>query len=138
MVEVGSWIGESAIIFSQYFKNVICVDPWGDQEGYSGDDIYQEFLKNTHRYKNIAHLRLTSREATDCFLDGSLDFVYIDGKHDYQSVKEDGTIWQPKLSEHGRIGGHDYKWKYHPGVCRAVCELFGKPTMVFKDNSWLI
>ena len=40
--------------------------------------------------------------------DGSLDFVYIDGLHDFGSVKQDIAAWWPKVKVGGFIGGHDY------------------------------
>ena len=33
------------------------------------------------------------------FDDNSLDFCYIDAKHHYESVKQDTSIWYPKIKE---------------------------------------
>ena len=50
-----------------------------------------------------------------------LDFVYIDGAHDYESVREDiRTIW-PKMKQGAIVGGHDFR-AHDPGVIRAVSE----------------
>ena len=38
-------------------------------------------------------LRLTSEDAAPLFLDGSLDFCYIDAQHDYLSVLQDLVLW---------------------------------------------
>ena len=55
------------------------------------------------------------------FKDYSLDFVYIDGNHKYDSVIEDLNTWYPKVKYRGIIAGDDYKYKF-PGVIRAVNE----------------
>ena len=38
----------------------------------------------------------------------SLDFIYVDARHDYCGVKEDLINWWPKLKKHGIMCGHDY------------------------------
>ena len=40
--------------------------------------------------------------------DESLDFVYIDARHDRASVEEDMRLWWPKIRKHGILAGHDY------------------------------
>jgi len=132
MVEIGSWGGESAVIFAQYFKSVICVDPWEDP------DVFAAFLERTMPHKNIRYMIMTSAEAADSFPSESLSFVYIDGNHKYEAVRNDLRLWLPKIMVGGRISGHDYKEKSHMDVVRAVNSVFGKPTKVYKDNSWLI
>ena len=59
------------------------------------------------------------------FDDKSLDFVFIDADHTYESAKKDILAWLPKVKAGGILAGHDYPtWE---GVTRAVDELF-------KDN----
>ena len=61
--------------------------------------------------------------------DGTLDWVYLDGRHDYDGVREDIEIWLPKIKKGGIIAGHDYAHhpdiKQWPGVKKAVNEFFG-------------
>ena len=52
--------------------------------------------------------------------DGALDFVYIDGWHDYANVCADIAAWYPKVRRGGVISGHDYNPRQ--GVYRAVQE----------------
>jgi cephalosporin hydroxylase len=64
------------------------------------------------------------------FEDNSLDFVFIDASHDYQSVKQDIEAWLPKVRSGGIIAGHDYEPNEFPGVVQAVNEAFnGRHTM---------
>ena len=40
--------------------------------------------------------------------DASLDFAYIDARHDYKGVLEDLAAFWPKLRRGGIMAGHDY------------------------------
>jgi predicted O-methyltransferase YrrM len=66
-------------------------------------------------------LKMTSLEAAKYFNDGEVDFVFIDGAHDYDNVKADIAAWLPKLKPDGILAGHDYCANY-PGVIKAVKE----------------
>jgi hypothetical protein len=69
-------------------------------------------------------LRHSSVEAAKFFPPASVDFVYIDGAHDYESVSTDLAAWFPKLSPHGILAGHDWTdHQVHAGVKPAVIEL---------------
>lgn len=57
--------------------------------------------------------------------DGSVDFLFIDASHDYQSVRRDLRLWTPKVRPGGIAAGHDYHPDW-PGVVQAVDEFFGE------------
>lgn len=40
--------------------------------------------------------------------DASLDFIYVDARHDYCGCREDIELWWPKLKIGGLMAGHDY------------------------------
>jgi hypothetical protein len=63
-----------------------------------------------------------SPSASEMFEDASLDFVYIDGAHDYNSVKSDLDAWYKKLKIGGILSGHDYHLGDWPGVYHSVNE----------------
>lgn len=71
----------------------------------------------------VSVLRNTSVEAAQLVRNGSLDFVYVDARHDYRSVKEDMGLWWSKVCRGGVLLGHDLIW---PGVRRAVVEFVAK------------
>ena len=54
------------------------------------------------------YLTMTPVEAAKKVADGSLDFVYIDARRDYDSVKEDLNAWFRKVKPGGIFAGHDY------------------------------
>jgi hypothetical protein len=59
-------------------------------------------------FENCRMLRTTSAEAAKDFGDGTVDFVYLDGCHRYESVKEDVGLWWPKVKVGGVLAGHDF------------------------------
>jgi hypothetical protein len=69
-------------------------------------------------------LRMTSLDAAKLVPDKSLDFVFIDALHDYDSVKADIKAWLPKVRDGGILAGDDYANKKF-GVTKAVDEVFG-------------
>lgn len=64
-----------------------------------------------------------SVEVVNNFGDESLDFVFIDANHDYESVKNDILAWMPKIKNGGILAGHDY---FGSGVKQAVDEILGE------------
>jgi hypothetical protein len=140
-VEIGSWKGRSSTFMGVEIlnsgKNIKfdCIDTWEGSEEHLDkssttfeplllikDGLYNEFLKNIRPIKSIINpIRSTSIEASKLYEDNSLDFVFIDGSHDYLSVKEDIEHWYPKVKKGGYISGDDY---VHPPIGRAVREFF--------------
>ena len=146
IVELGSYMGESSVIFAKKFPNakIYCVDSWeggfDDKDSCSGVDyshVESIFDQNCKEYKNIFKIKgLSTSVSINC------DLVYIDACHKYECVKDDITHWSPLVSK--VISGHDYcvdleELNQHPhisGVKVAVDELLGKPDMLFEDWSW--
>jgi len=146
MIEIGSFVGESTVMFAQSFKKVIAVDPF--MAGYDEkdptsylfefDNVYQTYLDRITIYSNIQTIIETSDDAVKELNSETYDFIYIDGLHTYEGVKTDITNYLPLVKKGGVIGGHDYTNIAHlVGVYKAVNEMFGTPDKVFKDNSWI-
>lgn len=155
-VEVGSWKGKSSafmaveILRSHKQIKFDCVDTWeGSPEHQAGGafedadvitgTLFDEFLKNmlpVHMFYKA--VRLTSVQASQLYDNKSLDFVFLDGDHSYESVHEDIQAWLPKVKLGGFIGGHDYGPPgLFPGVAQAVHELCANFTPVM-PHSWLM
>ena len=91
-------------------------------------------------YENIHKVKKSSVEASKDFKDGSLDLVYIDAAHDYESVKQDILTWLPKIKKGGFIAGHDYRYDPNIGVYNAVNDIFVNDYKIisFPDSSFII
>lgn len=143
-VEVGVWKGRSAaylaveIINSSKEISLDLVDTWeGSEEHqpmmYNLFDVFQENIKPVRDYVNIK--QMDSLSAALSYEDKSLDFVFIDAAHDYESVKADIKAWLPKIKPDGYLAGHDYpSWE---GVTKAVNEIFGEENIVSSESCWL-
>jgi predicted O-methyltransferase YrrM len=143
MVEIGTFTGESTVIFGNHFEKVIGIDPmlqdYDKQDPtskFNFNEVLDMFNNRVKDHKNIQLITKTSDDAVSDFNDESFDFIYIDGIHQYDNVKQDIINYLPKVKKGGVIGGHDYGSSW-PGVRQAVDEMFGKPDKVFKDTSWI-
>jgi hypothetical protein len=142
MLEIGSYKGESTFMFAALgiFEEIHCIDPHEGNEEFNlvsnetWGNVQEEFKTNTRHFNNITHYKEYSYDISHTFHDGYFDFIYIDGAHDYISVKKDIELYLPKTKH--LIGGHDYQ-KQWPGVIKAVNERFNEPDVVYPDDSWV-
>jgi hypothetical protein len=101
-------------------EELVSIDPWlsADPEEYVDrsnveqdefDRYYQATRERLSRHGSRSTIwRTTSVEAATKVEDQSFDFVYIDARHDYDSVKEDLEAWCAKVRPGGILAGHDY------------------------------
>jgi hypothetical protein len=75
-----------------------------------------------------------SARASQHYDDESLDFVFLDADHAYESVAADIEAWHPKVRVGGILAGHDFTHEF-PGVIRAVCERF-RIVEVWRGSRW--
>lgn len=163
-VEVGVRVGRFSerLLRGWEGRRLISVDPWteaADDEyrdhSNVAQELQEEYYERTRRRlapfdERSEVWRMTSLEAAERVDDGSLDFVYIDARHDRESVLEDLSAWLPKVRTGGVIAGHDYLdgtfggTEY--GVKSAVDAFFGErglPVHVTREKrpsypSWLV
>jgi len=122
--EVGVAKGHHAL---RLFRNIeglklMLVDPWHAYNRLSDEKAkirYDMCVKRLAGY-NAEYKIMTSLEAVKDVPDGSLDFVYIDGLHEFDAVMTDLIFWAPKVRTGGIIAGHDYYHFYQAGVIDAV------------------
>jgi hypothetical protein len=122
-VEIGVYYGFNSrnILCKLPMKKLYLIDPYGTYI-QKGDVVFEK----TKKYLSVFHekiefVRKTSEDAVDD-VPNDLDFVYIDGNHEYEYVMQDIMLYYPKVKKGGIIGGHDFDGS-HPDVCRAVVEL---------------
>jgi len=101
---------------------MFCIDPWdaiGSKYPQAKQDrIYSRAVNNLAKF-NATLIRKTSMEALDDFQDGSLDFVYIDGNHNFDFAVMDIICWSKKVRSGGIVGVHDC-YGGEVGVQKAV------------------
>ena len=121
-VEIGVKEGEFSETLLTYWRgrHLISVDPWLQDAADTYVDIanvqqsqHERFYATTcARLEPFAGRssvwRMTSLEAAARIPRHSLDFVYIDARHDFQSVLEDLDAWFDKVRPGGIVAGHDY------------------------------
>lgn len=120
-VKVGAEIGVETGIFSEKLLKenpnlkLYSIDPWKAYKDYSDhlvqeeiDGFYNEAVARLAPYENSEIIRKFSLDAARDFADNSLDFVYIDSNHNFQSITNDICEWLKKVKPGGIIGGHDF------------------------------
>ncbi len=153
-VEIGTWRGKSTSCMGQLIKSsgknikFYAIDTFDG----SDEDLHQEWIqyfKDTNtslfdEYENnlklcgvydVVHtIKSTSIEASSMFDDESIDFIFIDGAHDYKSVLDDISSWYPKIKPGGLICGDDYApcWQE---VRNAVDEYFKGKQLFFLNGN---
>lgn len=139
-VEVGVKYGWYSKRMLRAGGDLYLVDPWMHfDSGYDDNDnvsqerqdsLYAGVVARFSQMPNVHVVRKTSVDAAIDFADGSVDWVYIDANHSYESASEDLAIWWPKVRSGGLFSGDDYKDGVFKdtmfGVKRAVDEFMAK------------
>lgn len=125
--EIGVAGGRYSLILldaNPHLTRLICVDPWQPYGENWRSDAHQEETYQAARAALSglpAELwRMTSLEASLRVEDASLDFVFIDGAHDFDNVMLDVILWARKVKRGGIVSGHDYMHFTRSGVVEAV------------------
>ncbi len=118
IVEIGSWKGKSTIWLGKGSLEgnkvkVYAVDPHtGSPEHQKENEkiwTFEEFKRNIKNAKVddiIVPLVKTSEESAKNFKE-TVEFIFIDGAHEYELVKLDFDLWFPKVISQGFIAFHD-------------------------------
>ena len=102
-------------------EKYILIDPWKHQANYkdhaNAPQATQDALMNrtqtllqkfSDRGTQLQYIRDYSTNAHKQIADDSLDWVYIDARHDFQAMTEDLNLFWPKLKVGGIYSGHDF------------------------------
>jgi len=148
--EVGVEIGVYKGVFSMCLTRCIpeakiyCIDPYqaydGYYEGYTQeqmDALYEEAKELLAPWTNIQLIPQFSMDAVKHFKDESIDFVHIDGNHEFQHVTNDIAEWGKKVRPGGAVSGHDYvRYKRNP-LCH-VKDVVNAWTYAHRIRPWFI
>jgi predicted O-methyltransferase YrrM len=113
-VEIGVSYGQSSLaLFLHGVRFLWLVDPWAPYEGdlrtpEHHQTVYREAMERLSPYAGRhSHLRMRSADAAK-YIPPPVDFVFIDGDHRYEAVKDDCERYWPLILPGGILCGHDY------------------------------
>lgn len=137
--EIGVFKGVHARSMLQNLKlnKLYLVDPYLPYF-QKGEWINPFWAKSTARHV-LKPFRNQVVWTTNTELPANLDFVYIDGNHEYDAVKKDLLIYHEKVRCGGTLGGHDFTSQF-PGVIKAVTEFVAEQNydLFVADSDWWI
>jgi cephalosporin hydroxylase len=157
-VEVGTYLGRSlcslAEVVERSGKNidVIGIDTCrgSGPEGSLGKDYHASVVSDgggtfaSALHKNVIDCgfgeKITliisdSISAARLFSDASLEWVHLDARHDYASVKADIESWLPKVRVGGWLSGDDYDEQKWPEVVQAVSDTLPRASS-WSNHQW--
>jgi hypothetical protein len=161
-VEVGTYLGRSLCSLGEVVRisgtrfTVIGVDTCrgSGPEGLKGKDYHGSaarlgggtFAGTLHKNildcgygDTISLIIADSATAATLFADRSLDWVHLDARHDYASVKADIAAWLPKIRAGGWLSGDDYDPLKWPEVVQAVADrLPGAESWSTQQWRWIV
>ena len=124
IVEIGSFLGRSTHYLATALVNagkenvkIYSVDTYAGSTEHSGLNLPQDFMhifKENLQYfigrnmVNVCQGRSDEKRILDMFEDNSVDYIMVDGAHEYDAVQDDILNWWPKLKENGTMVGDDY------------------------------
>lgn len=146
-IEIGTAYGGLANHLMENCKLdlLITIDPYKyyppmpglfDQEDY--DMVKEQTTERLSKHPQVRMKRMTSKEfyATRPL---SFDFIFIDGLHEYDTIKWECEWYQFLLTKGGALMGHDYN--VFEDVNKAVDEFaksVGKPLNTLPGNIWYL
>ena len=96
-----------------YFKYIKRQDPYTIE---AVEDLLKKFKENIHLIKGNSNTVLKKIDMS------KIDYVFLDGGHDYETVKNDLNCCSEVIDNNGTILCDDYNLSYAPGVKKAIDE----------------
>ncbi|MES1989091.1 MAG: class I SAM-dependent methyltransferase [Pseudomonadota bacterium] len=130
IAEIGSYMGRSTRVLGDNTSGVVyAYDDWyGPREVAIPDSerdlLWQKFCDNLKDLigKKVIPCR---KNHTEFSAEPLVDMVFIDGDHQYDSVKRDIDFWRNRLANGGLLCGHDLDQEQ---VKKAVTDCLGYVT----------
>ena len=96
-----------------YFEYILRKDPYSIE---AVSELLKKFKKNIHLIKGNSNRLLQKIDMS------KIDYVFLDGGHAYETVKNDLNYSKLVLENNGTILCDDYNLSYAPGVKKAIDE----------------
>lgn len=126
IVEIGSYLGRSTCALAESTPGIVwAIDNfYGPTDGCPVPDretIFDRFWANLK--DEIVSGKVIPVKANYADVEPWVaDMIFIDGDHQYESVKADIVKWKPFVANGGLLCGHDLDFRF-PGVEQALNEL---------------
>lgn len=156
IAEVGVFKGRGTALINVFLKNknveynYYAIDHFKGSEDFfqtlpnehkEGIDYYPIAFENLKKFladnNNVSLIKNNSIEESKNYSDGFFNIVYLDGSHDYVSVKNDILAWIPKIKQGGFLCGDDYSTGW-PGVKNAVDNIFSEKVVIKGPDQWAV
>lgn len=117
VLEIGSYLGKSTICMGQTAKLVTAVDPFDGRGTTAPRPCMEEFLENIARHGLAQRVRTCCGTSEQALADlhgaqgETWDVAFVDGAHDYASVRRDAELAAAALRPGGLLCFHDYRSK---------------------------
>jgi len=140
-VEIGVCSGKhaDAMLHNLNINKLYLIDPYIYYDGISNVFDFNKCEINAKKllkpFKNkIEFIKEYSEDAIIRIPD-NVDFVYIDGNHNYEYVMKDIVLYWDKIKKGGILGGHDFSTDF-PDVINAVLKFTLKNNLKLKGHTW--
>lgn len=123
VVEIGTWRGGSLYVWSRCFEtadHIISIDINNVRHRRLFDHFNEE--KQIDFVLGESSTDETVKHVSRLLGDDTIDFLYIDGNHAYESVSADFEAYRPLMSKNGIIGLDDVSESF-PGVWKFYNEI---------------
>ena len=149
VVEIGVWKGRSTMALCEGgAKEVIAIDHFLGEPAKAESramaetqDLYGIARENLVEYIDSGQLLIVRMDSLSAGValrtmgyTAKIDFIFIDGGHDYESVSQDIATFRPLLKPTGTLAGHDRTSEW--GVAQAIAEAFPKDIEAVGGDIW--
>ena len=144
VAEIGVYTGVNSEEIIKYLdvRKLYLIDPYKEYEDMYMEEINFNKAENTAKRKmkkfgnKIKFIKEYSSDAVDK-IPNDMDYIYIDGNHNYEYVKADIENYWNKVKYGGILAGHDIDIK---DVLKAVLEFTKKNKLDFivAKGDWII
>lgn len=116
-LEIGTYLGGTLLFLTRLASpeaTIISVDlpggKWGGGYGRSRAWVYKRFARHRQRlelFQGDSHKREMLHRVVAVLGGRALDYLFIDGDHTYEGVKQDFELYSPLVRSGGVIALHD-------------------------------
>lgn len=149
VAEIGIWRANNTehLLKVLPIKRLYAIDSWkpfgsSEHDNKTMNNAELDARKRLSKYKSkVEILKMTSEEAV-ILIPNEMDFIYIDGDHDYEFVKKDIENYYKKLRVGGILAGDDIQNRKIPnGVFKALSEFAVQNNLnvfIEKNDWWIV